>query len=630
MAQHVIDYDSAKHRMIRYALEERLQLSRTRMALRYGDFIKNEEQFQAYLPETEGDARRRKLTEQGRPQYTTLVVPYSYAVAMTAHTYWTSVFLSRTPVFQFNDRHGNGNTQAVEAFIDYQVNVGQMLVPLYIWLLDPARYGFGVLGCYWEEEEVTVSEIEEVPELFMGLPIPGKTRKQKVTRRIPGYRGNKVYNVRPQDFFPDPRVPLNRLQDGEFCARYVEVSWNTIRKREAAGRYFNVEHLSRIWSQTDRDKGSSQIQLPEGAEQQALSPPRLMGGKKKNQPFVALHEIYVELSPREWGLGESTRPEKWVFTFAENEVIIGAQPMGLYHDKFPFFIQEYEPQGYSLFSRSMMEVMQPLQSTLTWLINSHLHNVRKVLNDQLVVDPSRVVMKDLLDPNAGRLIRLRPEFYGTDPSQAVHQLQVVDITRTHLRDADVMTDLIQRVTGVTDNIMGLVNQGGRKTATEVRTSSTFGINRLKTNAEYMAAMGWAPLASVMLQNTQQFWDSEQQFRVAGAEEFVNVTPESIQGFYDYVPIDGTLPVDRFAQANLIRQFVADISQNPQAAGRYDILGLLNHAMMLMGIKNIKQFEVQIQPDEQVAQRAQSGDVVPFEEMLGVLGNQVGGDVGSTG
>lgn len=640
MTQKEIKFGTPEHRTLLDALLDRLSLSREKMSQRYATWKDAEERFLAYIPPTKNDKARKDLKKSGILAFGTIEIPYSYAVALTAHTYWTSVFLSRNPVFQYQARHGEPqmNVQAVESLMDYQYTVGGMATPLYTWLLDPAKYGFGVVGNYWEEEEIVVSEIVEQPDTYLGIPLPGSTRKVRETKRMPGYVGNKLFNVRPQDFFPDPRVPISRFQDGEFVARYTEVGWNTIVRRHQKGMYFNFEELERMRTQTfDREKGSEQITLPEASTEYPLGPPRDDKAKRRDRPFVGLYEMHVELIPKEWKLGKTEWPVKWVFTIAEKDIIIGAQPLGLYHNKFPFAVQEYEPDGYSLFSRSLMEVMGPLQDTLSWLINSHLHNVRKAINDQFVVDPSRIVMKDMTDPNAGRLIRIKPEYYGMPTKDAVTQLQVVDITQGHLKDANVITDLIERVTGVNDNLMGAVNEGGRKTATEIRTTSTFGINRLKTNAEYMSAMGWGPLSQMMLQNTQQFYDQERQFRIAGdlngpQGSFAEVTPELIQGFYDYTPVDGTLPVDRFAQANLWREFIRDISANENLAQAYDLKAIIAHMMQLSGAKNIKQFEVKVTPDEQIADQTQAGNLVPISGQNSAgepQAPQVGG-VGPTG
>lgn len=632
MTQKIIKYDSPQHRSLLDALTDRLSLSREKMSLRYTSWADSEERFMAYMPSTDADKKRRALKKTGINAFSSIEIPYSYAVALTAHTYWTSVFLSRSPVFQFQARHGEpqNRVQAVEAIMDYQYTVGGMATHMYTWLLDPTKYGFGVVGCYWDEEEVVISEIIDKEETYLGIVLPGKTKRVRETKRIPGYIGNKIYNVRPQDFFPDPRVPISRFQEGEFVARYVEVGWNTILRRQQKDQYFNIEDLEKLRQQVfDREKGSAQIVLPDASEESPLGPPRSDQTTRRDRPFVGLHEIYVELVPKEWKLGNTEWPEKWVFTIAEKNIIIGAQPLGLYHNKFPFAVHEYEPGGYALFARSLMEVMGPLQDTLSWLLNSHLHNVRKAINDQFVVDPSRIVMKDLTDPNAGRIIRVKPEYYGMPVKDAIEQLQVIDITQGHLKDANVITDLIERVTGVNDNLMGAVNEGGRKTATEIRTTSSFGINRLKTNAEYMSVMGWQPLSQMLLQNTQQFYDLERQFRIAGdlmgpEGAFMDVNPEAIQGFFDYIPVDGTLPVDRFAQANLWREFIRDIGANPEMAQGYDMKAIIAHMMQLSGAKNIKRFEIEVVPDEQLADQVQAGNSVPISGTGQPTIPQVGG------
>jgi hypothetical protein len=582
----------------------------------YDKWTRNEERFLAYLPEKENDRLRRQTREQtGEPQYTTVEIPMSYAVALTAHTYWSSVFLGRTPVFQFSARHGEPQMriEAVEALMDYQVNVGGMLPVLYTWLLDPCKYGFGVVGTYWEEEKSVVSRIAEVPELYLGLFDLGKKVKKRIVEEVPGYVGNKLYNVRPQDFFPDPRVPLCKFQQGEFVGRYVEVGWNSILRGAAQGKYFNVDRLKllreRAWS--EREQGSSQITLPQA--KQEIPPAALPGVEQPS--FVSLLEMYVEIVPSELGLGDTDYPEKWVFVLAEQEVVIYAAPLGLYHNKFPFCVQEAEPDGYSLVARSMMEIVAPLQDTLSWLLNSHFQNVRKAINDMFVFDPSRVVVKDVLDPRAGKYIRLKPEAYGSDPRTAIAQLQTMDITQNHLTDVKVVLDFFQRVSGVSDNVMGMMGSS-RRTATESRIATGYSTNRLKTNAEYMSAMAWAPLSQMLVQTTQQMYDTERQFRIAGdllndQGAFAEVTPEAIQGFFDFVPVDGTLPVDKFALANLWKELMAGIGQNPMLMQQYDIGRIFAYTARLGGARNIGQFRVNIVPDQALLARARTGNVVPM-------------------
>src|SRR5690606_19786278 len=130
-------------------------------------------------------------------------------------------------------------------------------------------------------------------------------------------------------------------------------------------------------------------------------------GKAPGPGFIKITEAYIKLIPAVWGLGDSKRVETWCFTLAENEVIISAKPLGLYHNKFPFQIMEGSFGSEEFAKFGMLEVIRPLTDILTWLVNSHFYNVRRVLNNQIVVDPSRVTMKDLTKPGQ-RIIRLKP------------------------------------------------------------------------------------------------------------------------------------------------------------------------------------------------------------------------------
>ncbi len=618
-----IKHGTPQHSKIRDAIRERYNMSHRKMSLRHDEWESADKLFRAFVKETDEVKARKSRRNAGTAQYVTLNIPYSYAILLTAHTYWSSVFLARSPVFQYTARHGETQqqTQAVEALMDYQTQVGGLLVPLYMWLLDPGKYGFGVVGNYWAEEKHRITRIEERPKKFMGFELMDKTEKVRITDTVPGYRGNKLFNVRPYDFFPDPRVSLTSFQEGEFCGRLTQVGWNTILEREADGIYFNVEQAKelRSGSSITRDRGTSEIELPDDGGHTELAK-----GVYGNQPGRELAEFVIELSPKEWKLTGSTRPEKWVFTLAGGEVVIGAQPLGADHNKFPFHLQTYEVDTYSHSGRGMLEVLDPLNQTISWLMNSHFYNVRKALNDQLVVDPSRVHMKDLHDGGPGKEIRLKPGAYGTDVRTVVAQLNVVDITRSHLQDAEIVAELIQRIAGVSDNIMGMVNPGGRKTATEIRTSSSFGINRLKTHAEWNSALGMQPLAMMMLQNSQQHYEDQEKYRIAGdlvgqTDPFVDVTKEAIAGFFDFVPVDGTLPVDRFAQANLWKELLLGLQNLPQIAMQYDMAGIFSWVAQLSGLKNISQFRVEVQPDQVMAAAAQAGNAVPIAGLGGGQG-----------
>jgi hypothetical protein len=509
--------------------------------------------------------------------------------------------------------------QAMEALMDYQVQQAGMLGPWYIWLHDVGKYGVGILGEYWEDRDEFVTTIDEVPKLLFGIDT-GVTEKRKRTRRIRAYSGNRTYNVRPYDFLPDPRVPMGKFQEGEFCGIYTELGWNEIKRREALGIYMNIDELRKHRQSGFRELGSEGLVMPLEDELADSLGPSMSKELLKGADVVPLYELHVELIPSEWELGKSDFPEKWVFTVDTTyKVVIGVQPLGALHNRFPFSVIEYEPEGYGLTSRGIPEVNHDIQNVIDWLVNSHFYNVRKALNNQVIVDPSRLVMQDVMDPLPGGVWRTKPEAYGQDVRTMMTQVPVVDVTASHLRDTQFMIEMSQRALGINDNIMGLIGSGGggRKTATEVRTSSSFGINRLKTSAEFFSATGWAPLSQRMVQNSQQYFDEQKKLRIVGdlattmGPSFLDVTPESITGFYDFVPVDGTLPIDRFAQANLWRELLKQMHDFPEVLMQYDVSRIFAWVAQLAGLKNINQFRIQMTPDAQLQAQAQQGNVVPI-------------------
>lgn len=618
--QKELEYGKAPHEALSKKLFSRLDLAARKFADAHKQMAKNEEQFRAYIPESSVDAAR-KAESNGTPEYTTIEVPFSYAQVLATHTYITSVFLSRTPIFQFSGRHGESQQQeqCVEALMAYQAK--QMMCQMFIWLLDPGKYGYGVVGHYWDKEMVRVRSRELQKPMLLGIEIPGLPAKYKdVVKEIPGYEGNQLYNVRPQDFFPDPRVPMSQFQRGEFCARYVELTWAELKTGMRSGKYFNLQSLHDKEKESSnngslsvtRDTGSSNVSNLPNVDLSEL----LERDTTANVYVIKAHEIYVRLSPKAWNLGTDDREEIWIFTRSNSGVVIGAQPLPNFHGKFGFDILEDEVDGYNLFAKSGLEQMKPLNDVMTWLVNTHFYNVRATLNNQFVVDPSMLVMKDFDRKSPGLLLRLKPSSYGRDVRQAISQLPVGDVTRTHIQDMQMVSEMIQRATGVNDNIMGMVNSGGRKTATEIRGSSTMGINRLKTKAEYFSAMGFTPLATKLLQNTQQFYSTERKYRIVGdlaqySPGFVEVTPESIAGFYDFESVDGTMPVDRYAQANLWNQMLGQMRNFPQIMQTYDIAKIFGFVAGLAGLHNVSQFRVNVIPDEQALQNGQTGNSIPL-------------------
>lgn len=593
-----IGFRDPKHASILAKLTQRIDMAEQGTADHRARWTRNEQLYSAYVDkDAEDRAKERGTTDKGRPEYVTLYIPYSYAMLLTNHTYICSTMFARDPIWQFQGRHGEAEQQvnAMESLIAYQTTVGGHIPNYYIWTHDSLRYGFGVLGVKWCKEVVRVRRFVEQPRTFLGIPLPGKPVTVEEVEEVPSFEGNRTYNVHPADFGWDPRFPVIRFQEGEMVTRRYPISRLDILDED---NYFNQEFLGESGSNSPYYASDSFLNRPD--EKQSLGMQSLVGGQTVEDKLLQAHDIYVRLIPSEWGLGKGTRPEKWFFIVLGRSLIVCARPLDSYSNMWPFAITPGEVEGYDAVPRSVLETTEALNNALSWLFNSHMYNVRAALNNQLIVDPSRMFISDLLGPNPGRLVRLKPSAYGQDVRTMWSQIATTDITRANVSDADMVANLLQRVAGINDNMMGQVNSG-RRTATEARASNTMGISRTKTQVEFQSAVGYSPLAQLLVQNSQQYYAGPMKLRIVGDtftpgnNQFINVTPEMIAGFYDLVPVDGNMPIDKLALVNTWQQFLAGMAKVPQVTAQYDLGKIFAYVGQLAGLRNIKQFQVQVLP-----------------------------------
>lgn len=591
---------------------------------------------QSYAPRADAERRQKAAAEES--SFTKVVIPYSYAMTMAAHTYLCSVFLGRDPVFQFEGKNGQGQDQClmVEAMLKHNVTAGNLLPSLYFWLYDLCVYGVGIVGITWEKEMVSLTVYGEEPVTVDGIQDPTNMQRTETLLQQEGYKGNKLYNIKPKELIVDPSVSFARFQEGDFFGRRIQISEGEFRRKVRSGFYFNGDVV-----------GAEQKEVGVYGDNPALTEtgPRVALEMKKREGFLNLWEIYARIVPADWGLGINEYPEVWVFTVANGNVLVGANPSGWMHNRYPGDIITLEFDAYTLSSRGYHEIGKQVSSVMNWLVNSHMYNVDKSVNNEFLYDPSMLNQTDFLDPKPGKRIRIKPAGYGKDIRTFIHQFNQYDATRTNLQDLKLMEDIYHRIFGINEQMLGMMQQGGRKTATEVRSSSSFGLNRLKVLAEFISAQGFSPLSQKLLKNCLQLYKPEDIFRITkdqspnGTHAF---TVEDIVGDFEFSAVDGTLPIDRFAQVALYKEILMASAQLPQIAGRYDVATMFGYIVKLSGIKNLDSFlivdDATVQKEAALGNLVVNGGQNGQASGTGYVGNAEGGSgaaptisgVGTTG
>ena len=230
---------------------------------------------------------------------------------------------------------------------------------------------------------------------------------------------------------------------------------------------------------------------------------------------------------------------------------------------------------------------------------SHAENVRRVLNNQYIVDPSLIEISDLLQPQPGLLARLRREAQGRPGSmeQALKQIPVLDVTKTHGQDMAAAIDLMQRVSAAPENLQGVMAKG-EQTLGEQQMAVSAAQGRLRMEAQMGWLQGMVRATHQRVSNIQQFLSAERWVQIVGTypmalglsadTKFLRVGPDAVQGQFVYTQPDMVVRQDAPMLAAMREIFIA-VAKEPELRQRFDLVKLFEPMAAMAGIKNLSDY-----------------------------------------
>lgn len=609
------------HRKVLTYLLERLNFSEKNMAGFYARWQAQEKRVQAYVDLADWEQTLKDLNDSGKPAAAvSITVPYSFATIQTIVTYLIQTFAGRKPMFQIGShkKETMEGAQMLELVLQYNADNTRLIKQLFQYLFDGQLYGLGIIRTQWKNE--TKKRTVWIPP--EGDPT-GKMQKQRIDKLV--YSGNECEAIDPFMFFPDPRVPMIEVnRKGEFCFWRSYMGVHALKKNDI---FTWVDAIGEMRNEpTDNEDTSARgiriggLSTPMEADQNTA-----FGGKD----YVQVDQGTVEIIPAELGLGTSEKPEKWIFTLGNKMQIIQAEPFDTDHDMHPVAVIEPYSLGYGFGQPSLADFTGDIQDMLSFLVNSHMDNTKTALNNMFIVDPQMVELQDLKEPGAGKLIRLKKAAQGRSVRDVIQQLPVSDVTRGHIKDFELFMGMGDSLSAVSDNLRGQQDSGGRKTATEIRTSGEAGASRLSSLTRKISSQGMVDMTEQMVLNIQQYLEDdfyldivgeqglEKHFRNLGQDGQVQVRPEFMVGDFHYPVHDGTLPMDRVAMLDVWKEIFIGVLQDPTGELRqtFSITKIFKHLADLGGAKNLDQMEVQMNvappgAEAGLEQQAAAGNAVP--------------------
>lgn len=615
---------SDQHEELLQMVMDRALASRRAMATRRQVWRDLDRTITAFIPLDEEEEGIRKADDR-RP--VSIVVPLSYAVMETLLTHAVLSF-AQQPIFRYEGQGPEDVLGAIllEKLIEVQATRSKMFLALHTMWRDSIIYGFGVTAVGWERKLSRRSVSVDLPDL-------GATRS--VAPAIL-YEGNKLVKIDPYRYLPDPNVPINEVQSGEF------VGWSAMgnrmgilrreENRQGGIQWFNGRYMKHT-------PGTSQ--LFEDDREEGNEGGYYRDESNKVEGTNPAHEVYMylDLVPKEHGLSESDSPEKWLFVVGGDEVILAAQPADLHHDMFPVAVCSPDYDGHSLQTTSRLEIVFGMQRNMDFLMNSRMKNLKKSVNNVTLVDPTLVNMLDLETAKEGGIVRLRQRGWGRGKEAlegAMKQMEAVDVTRGFTADMAGLADMVDRTSGAVDSLQGVMRTGsGDRSAAEFTGTQRGGLSRLERIVRVGIAQAHYDLGLMMGSNVQQFMRQDQYVDVSGRwqeklatifglVDQIRVNPTKvvkegqhalIDVFYNVVPNDGGVKSSQFADTWL--QLFQILATAPELAVQFDMPRIFKHVATLMGATNVEDFtnapaiQTTVLPDEQVQAQAQAGNLVPL-------------------
>lgn len=561
-----------------------IRRSRSKMSHYYCDWDYALETYQQIRDDDTSDIKSKKKREPSKQ-----TIPLTYAQVNTFVTYLSLLYTQNQRFFEYVPTGTDDFSikEECEKIIEREVRNGFSTPVLVQFLLDIARFNLGVLKPSWQVRTTTITPPASTlsfTQLFTDTSNLQLVQHANEPIEVIVKEGTIVDNVSPYNFFPDTRLPMKRWHEGAFAADETVHHIREVKRMEGVA---GAEHLSAFDTAVWKDRGVTRL---EGLEPTHTT--------DDDDFMVAVVEMQRWLKPKEYGLSESNEDELWLIRIGNDQRILSAEQIEDANMGFTYKVAQMAPDQHSKLSDSLSSLIDRLQETVTWLMNTRIEAVKNNIEKQLVVHSQYVELEDL--QTRSPFIRMKkntPIMGGLD--NFIQQLKTNDPTVTHIQDADSLMKMMYQVSGVNENAMGGFH-GGRRSATEARNVQAGSAARMKLIATTIFQSALSPLGKQLLINARQWMSEETFFKILGEDED---TFEAWQSFHkdawweltgseDFFVFDATSASEKTFVAQSLQELAIALMSNPEmlAATNIDLVKIIERIQELRGVTNLKQFQ----------------------------------------
>lgn len=589
---------------------ERLSESETAMCSFYGRWCEAETAlFNMEAPE---EAKRQIFSaEDDRDEYRddeevevpTHRYPLAWATLQTVVAYMMQTFVARPYVFELDSINSSDAAKATKVKKKLQSeflhNKGVDL--FWSWFSSCFTYGVGAIEVQWTKKIAMRSQLvraENVAGASVGAEVGANAATHREDNEAVIYEGNALYLTDPFALFPDPSVPLSMAAEkGDFLFARSFPSVLKIKKEV----YANA--LTKPWKDVSNKKArnyaNTDATVAEHARERALQ--SNVGSRRvqldSGSMWIVPEDYWTDEEMVDLSITEPDKPQLWYFVVLNKTQILYAWPFENDFQKHPFVIVEPYGDNLTFDPRGINDYLSGLEDTASFLVNSRIAGTRTALNQKILYDDNVVDLESFTSTAGGLFIPMRASGLQKDPKQALLDFTPKNPTEGNFADLQLIVRIADMILGTNDNTRGMPHQGGRKSATEVRTANQQSSGRQAVNAMRVSSQGVVPMGEMMVMNNTQFLseDFEQQLFGSEGDDTSKISLSDFSSAFTFPVHDGTIPLDKIALLSQWANIFGTMAADPELRQQYDINRIFGHMAMLGGVDNLDTFKAKAPP-----------------------------------
>jgi hypothetical protein len=566
--------------------------------------------------------RLRQQDDEGDPLITKINLPLAWVHIDDIMTYFAQTFAPNRGMFYHTAKHEETDeaSQIVTKMNNDAIQSGAYREIL-LGLFGLLKYNKGGYWVNWSREQgptLVQTEVNKQPQVEMQVR----------------WQGNRMEAVDNYNFLYDPSVPLHKLHtDGEFCARVDVRSHYWLQDRAARGIYYNCEEA------LSKDCSGQQMTYYRNPPQEAAFTSGSTDGTDTGTNWVGILSetsgyikangyevatIYIRLNPTEFGLVEGGRDAKaarnryevWRFSILNDETIIEATYMNNIHGFLPCFVGTMNDDIMGAATKSVAEILTPLQDFASFLVNTHVEASRSNLYGTTAYDPTMIDFDSIPKGEVAARVKIRPAAYGKDIRTFLFQIAANQDTGQTMQDLEGVMGLINQFFP-TQSLPSQIASIDRAVDSQVAAVQQGANRRQQKAARLLDDSIFRNVRFAMYYNIIQYAPDSEEIVDAFSGNKVTLNIQALRNSnLPYIIGQGLKAIDRMAAAGMLQQIIFALIQAPQVAQGLDLLALIDYWTSMIDVDiDMKQFRLQPtgQTDEAgnpVAQTTDGQTIVP--------------------